>query len=201
MRTVQTQPFPGDSTAMPDPAAAAETQLRNIEAATGMSIAAFAAAVAERGIDGHAKILAFLKAEYGLSHGNANAVALKVRELAAGGPASSDALLDAQYEGAKAALRPVYERLAGIAAGLGPDVGILVQKTGVAFRRRKNFAVVQAASARRVQLGLNLGAAPDDPRVMATPGAMCAFRVDLPDTKSVDADVARWLREGYERAG
>jgi len=188
-------------TAMPDPAAATETQLRNIEAATGMSVAAFAAAVAEQGIDGHAQILAFLKAEYGLSHGNANAVALKVRALAAGGPVSSDALLDAQYTGAKAALRPVYERLASIAVGLGPDVEILVQKTGVAFRRRRQFAVVQAASARRVQLGLNLGAAPDDPRVVATPGAMCAFRVDLPDATSVDADVARWLREGYERAG
>ena len=93
---------------MPDPVAATETQLRNIEAATGMSVAAFAAAVAERGIEGHAKILAFLKTEYGLSHGNANAVALRVRERAAGGPASPDALLDAQYAGAKAALRPVY---------------------------------------------------------------------------------------------
>jgi hypothetical protein len=186
---------------MPDPTAATATQLRNIEAATGMSVAAFASAVAERGIVGHAQIVAFLKTEYGLSHGNANAVALKVRDLAAGGRASSDALLDAQYSGAKAALRPLYERLASIAAELGPDVEILVQKTGVAFRRRKQFAVVQAASAKRVQLGLNLGAAPDDPRVVATPGAMCAFRVDLPDAQSVDADVARWLREGYERAG
>ncbi len=186
---------------MPDPAAAAETQLRNIEAATGMSITAFAAAVAEQGIDGHAKVIAFLKAGYGLSHGNANLVAFKVRELALGGPATPDALLEAQYAGAKTALRPVYELLAGIAADLGPDVEIIIQKTGVAFRRRKNFALVQAASAKRVQLGLNLDAAPDDPRVVATPGAMCAFRVDLSDTKSVDADVARWLREGYERAG
>ena len=183
---------------MSDPA---ETQLRNIEAATGMTVAAFAAAVSERGIEGHAKIIAFLKAEYGLSHGNANLIAYKIRELAAGGPASSDALLDAQYAGAKAALRPVYEQLAGIAIGFGSDVEILVQKTGVAFRRRKNFAVVQAASAKRVQLGLNLATAPDDPRVVATPGAMCAFRVDLADTESVDADVARWLREGYESAG
>jgi len=52
-----------------------------------------------------------------------------------------------------------------------------------------------------VQLGLNLGSAPDDPRVVATPGAMCAFRVDLPNEESVDVDVARWLREGYEQAG
>jgi hypothetical protein len=186
---------------MPDPAAATETQLHNIEAATGMSMAAFAAVVADRGIDGHAKIIAFLKAEYGLSYGNANAVAFKVRELAAGGPASSDALLDAQYAGAKAALRPIFERLASIAAGLGPDVEIVVQKTGVALRRRKQFAVVQVPSAKRVQLGLNLDGPPDDPRVVATPGAMCAFRIDLPDVQSVDADVARWLREGYEWAG
>lgn len=186
---------------MPDATAATETQLRNIEAATGMSIAAFAAVIAERAIDRHAKIIAFLKSEYGLTHGNANLVAFKVRELAAGGPAPSDALLDAQYSGAKAALRPVFERLADIAASLGPDVEVVVQKTAVAFRRQRNFAVIQAASAKRIQLGLNLDAAPDDPRVVATPGAMCAFRVDLPDTKSVDADVTRWLREGYERAG
>ncbi len=87
-----------------------------------MSVAAFAAAAADRGIEGHSKLLAFYKAEYGLSHGNANAVALRVRELAAGGPAGSDALLDAQYAGGKAALRPVYERLAELASGLGPDV-------------------------------------------------------------------------------
>ena len=186
---------------MPDPAAATETQLRNIEAATGMSVAAFASAVADRGIDGHAKIVAFLKSEYGLSHGNANAVALRVRELAAGGPVSADALLDAQYAGGKAALRPVYERLVTAAARLGPDVEVLVQKTGVALRRRRQFAVVQAASAKRIALGLNLGDAPQDPRVVPTPGAMCAFRVDLPDPEAVDGDVEAWLREAYERAG
>ena len=186
---------------MPDPAAATATQLRNIEAATGMSVPAFAAVVAERGIDGHARIVAFLKAEYGLSHGNANAVALRVRELAAGGPATPDALLDAQYADGKAALRPVYERLAATAADLGPDVQVLVQKTGVAFRRTRQFAVVQAASAKRVALGLNLADAPGDPRVVATPGAMCAFRVDLADVDAVDGAVEAWLREAYERAG
>jgi predicted transport protein len=186
---------------MPDPIAATETQLRNIEAATGMSMAAFAAAAADRGIEGHAKTLAFLKEAYGLSHGNANAVALRVRELAAGGPASTDALLDAQYAGGKAVLRPVYERLAELASGLGPDVEILVQKTGVAFRRRKQFGLVQAASAKRVALGLNLDAAPDDPRVIPTPGAMCGYRVDLDAVDAVDGDVAGWLRQAYERAG
>lgn len=45
---------------MSDPA---ETQLRNIETATGMSVGDFAAVVAKQGIDGHAKIVAFLKSD------------------------------------------------------------------------------------------------------------------------------------------
>lgn len=186
---------------MADLAAAKANQLRNIEQATGRTVDEFAAAVAARGIDGHAKILAFLKAEFGLSHGNANALALRIRELAAGGPPPGDALLEAQYAGPKAALRPVYERLREIAAGLGPDVEILVQKTGVALRRRKQFGLVQAPSAKRVSLGLNLAEAPPSERVIATPGAMCAYRVDVVDVAAVDAEVEGWLRAAYERAG
>jgi hypothetical protein len=191
----------GDQRHMADLAAAKENQLRNIEQATGRSVAEFAAAVAERGIDGHAKILAFLKSEFGLSHGNANALALRIRELASGGPPPADALLEAQYEGAKASLRPVFERVREIAAGLGPDVEILVQKTGVALRRRKQFGLVQAPSAKRVSLGLNLPAAPASDRIVATPGAMCAHRVDLADAAQVDSEVAGWLRAAYDAAG
>jgi len=186
---------------MPDPASATATQLRNIEQATGRSMADFAREVADRGIEGHAKIIAFLKAEHGLSHGNANAVAHKVRELAAGGPSPADALLEAQYAGAKAALRPIYDRLRGVAEDLGPDVEILIQKTGVAFRRRRQFGLVQAPSAKRVTLGLNLAEAPADARVVATPGAMCAYRVDLGDVDAVDGAVQGWLAAAYDRAG
>ena len=182
-----------NSERLQEPTAATETQLCNIEAATGMSVEAFAATVAGRGIVGHARIVAFLKTDYGLSHGNANAVALKVRELA-GRPCSSEALLTPSTRAPRHAA--CLRAAASIAADLGPDGRTLVQKTGVAFRRRRQFAVVQAPSAKRVQLGLNLGAAPDDPRVVATPGAMCAFRVDLPNATSVDAHVARGLRAG-----
>jgi len=186
---------------MPDLAAAKASQLRNIEQASGKTVADFAAAVAAHGIDSHARIVAFLRAEYGLSYGNANAVALRVREVAAGGPAPDDALLDAQYSGPKAVLRPVYEQLRDLATGLGPDVEVLVQKTGVALRRRRQFGLVQAASAKRVTLGLNLPDDPANPRVFATPGAMCAYRVDLADVSAVDEEVAAWLAAAYERAG
>ena len=186
---------------MPDPAAQTSTQLRNIEAATGRTIADFAAELAAAGVEGHARIVAFLKERHGLSYGNANAVALKVRELAAGGPPADDALLDAQYAGPKAALRPVYDRLVAVAAGLGPDVQVVVQKTAVALRRKKQLGVIQAASAKRIQLGINLPETPADARVVPTPGMMCNHRVDLADEAAVDDAVSGWLRLAYDCAG
>lgn len=185
---------------MSDPDAATATQLRNITSQTGMSLDAFAAAIASRGTLAHGQIIALLKSEYGLTHGNANLIAHKVREVLAGGPTPADDLLEAQYRGAKAALRPIYERLVGIAADLGPDVAIVIQKTGVSLRRRRQFAVVQAPSAQRIQLGLNLSATPDDPRVVETSG-MCSHRLDLHSVEGVDGDVVRWLSQAYERAG
>jgi hypothetical protein len=185
---------------MADLAAATENQLRNIEAATGMTIPAFAAAVGARGPLSHSQIVAYLKSEFGLTYGNANAVAHKVRELGAGGPPPAEALLDAQYAGPKAGLRPIYEQLAGVAAGFGADVQIVVQKTGVAFRRRRQFGLVQAPAASRVQLGLNLTSAPVDPRLVATTG-MCTHKVELASLAAVEGDVIDWLRMAYEQAG
>lgn len=185
---------------MSDLDAATETQLRNITAQTGITVDGFVTAISTRGILAHGQMVALLKSEYGLTHGNANLIAHKVREALAGGPPPAADLLEAQYRGAKAGLRPVYDRLIAIASGLGPDVAVVVQKTGVSLRRRRQFALVQAPSAQRVQLGLNLSITPDDPRVVEATG-MCTHRVDLRALQSVDDAVARWLAQAYGEAG
>ena len=184
---------------MTDPAAQTSNQLRNIEAATGRTMTDFAADVAAPGVQGHARIVAFLKERDGLSYGNANAVA-----LAAGGPPPSDALLDAQYAGAKAVLRPLSDQVVAMAQALGPDVQVVIQKTAVALRRKKQLGVVQAASAKRLQLGLNLSAevaAAAGSRVTATPGAMFSHRVDIAGPQDLDEALATLLRHAYDRAG
>lgn len=185
---------------MTDPAAATETQLRNITAATGLTVDEYAARLAPYGPLPHARMVAVLKSDFGLTHGNANLIATRVRERAAGGPAPADDLLEAQYRGDKAALRPIHDRLVTAAGGFGPDVAIVVQKTGVSLRRTKQFGVIQAASARRVQLGLNLRTTPDDPRIVPTTG-MCSHRVDLASLDAVDGTVLDWLRSAYDEAG
>jgi hypothetical protein len=164
-----------------------------------MTVNDFTAAVRDAGLERHGEILAYLKRDLGLSHGNANLIAHVVREEMAGGPPPPGDLLDAQYAGAKAALRPIYDALVATAAELGSDVEIVVQKTGVSLRRRKQFAVVQAASARRVQLGLNLPATPADERVKEVSG-MCSHRVDLTALEEVDVSVRAWISEAYAAA-
>lgn len=185
---------------MPDPVAQAETQLKNIEASTGKTVAQFTALIIKAGLEKHGKIVAYLKAEHGLTHGNANLIAHKVREAMAGGPPPETDLLEAQYTGAKAALRPIFDRLAELAAGQGSDVERVVQKTGVSFRRKKQFALVQAPSAKRIQLGLNLPLTPDTDRVKETTG-MCSHRVDITDIDQIDPDLEGWINASYQSAG
>ena len=183
-----------------DPAAQAEAQLRRIEESLGKTAAEVADEVGLQGIERHSEVIAFLKATHGLTHGNANLLAQVVRERLAGGPQTPDELLAAQYSGRKEALLPAYRALSAVAESLGPDVMKVVQKTGVSFRRKKQFALIQAPSAKRVRLGLNLDSTPDDPRIVATSG-MCTHSVDLASPDEVDTDIAAWVRAAYNRAG
>lgn len=184
---------------MTDPEAATATQLRNIEQSTGRTVAEWSAVISEAGLSKHAEIVAYLKGTHGLTHGNANLLARKARELAEGGPAPESGLLDAQYAGAKAALRPTYDAVVARASALGDDVSVVVQKTGVSLRRGKQFGLVQAPSAKRVELGLNLGDTKPNGRLQAASG-MCTHRVILTSPAEVDAEVIGWLSAAYEKA-
>lgn len=171
-------------------------QLANIEAATGKTLKDFTSAVANAALEKHGEILAFLKQEFGLTHGNANLIAHKVRESLAGAPPPEEKLLDAQYDGRKAALRPIYEKIAAAATELGAKQ--VIQKTGVSFRAaKKQFALVQAPSAKRIQLGLNLPETPNSERVTETTG-MCSHRVDIRELADVDEELIAWLRAAHE---
>lgn len=176
------------------------TQLANIERETAMTVADFTTAVRAAGLERHGEIVSMLKADHGLTHGNANLIAHLVREELSGGPAPDAELLDAQYRGAKARLRPVLDDVVAAAEALGSDVEVRIQKSGVSLRRAKQFAVVRAASAKRVELGLNLGDLPATQRLIATSG-MCDHRVDLSGPDEVDDEVRGWLEAAYERAG
>jgi hypothetical protein len=184
---------------MSSPEQQKQVQLANIASATGRTVADWAAVVAAAGSTKHSEIVAYLKTEHGLTHGNANALAHAVREVSAGGPTAPADLLAAQYAGTKERLRPIHDEIVLVARGLGTDVDVVVNKTGVSLRRRRQFAVVEAPSSKRVRLGLNLKGHEPGGRLRAVQG-MCTHAVDVTDIDDVDDELTDWLRAAYDAA-
>ncbi len=113
------------------------------------------------------------------------------------------ALLDAQFAGAKAPLRPIYDRVAEEARNLGDDVMIAPRKSQITFARQVTFAVVRVATKTRVDLALRLAGEKATARLVANAkaaGSDPTHIVALTKVADVDAQVVGWLAKAYRGA-
>ncbi len=174
----------------------AAKMIENLETKTGRNLAQWLEITRPSGIEKHGALVAFLKKEHGVTHGFANLIAHKTFEDGSA-PASGDDLVNAQYDGAKAALRPIYDRLVAAAGKLGDDVEVSPKKTCVSLRRNKQFALVQASTKTRIDVGLNLkGVEPTERLELA--GGMCSHRVRVTAADQVDGELLGWLEQAYQ---
>ena len=186
---------------MADPQKALETQLKNIQARTGKSLDELIAFIRKSGLAKHGEIVAHLKAELGLGHGDANTLAHTAKQAASPGQAATGDPLDALYTGPKAALRPIHEALLKKMKPLG-DYEAAPKQKYVSYRRKKQFAMIGPPTNSRVELGLNIKELPASPRLeKLPPGKMCNYQVKLTDAAEVDAELAAWIKQAYESAG
>lgn len=174
-------------------------QIANIERASGRSLADWTALIRASGLEKHGQIVAMLKQQHGLGHGNANLLAIKAREAAAGGTPDDDALVESHYAGKAAGLRPLYEDVVALVRSFGDDVELAPKKSYVSLRRRKQFAQVGPAAG-RLEVGLNLPGASASARLEGASG-MATHRVRIADRAELDDELRGWLREAYDRAG
>ena len=184
-------------------AAAEESQWRNLETQSGRGRAEWIKLANAQGLAKHGELVAWLKSAHGIGHGYANLVAIRAREAAQGAPpAGSDQQVEAQYAGAKAALRPLYEQLIETVQKFGADVEIAPKKTYVSLRRSKQFGLIQPSTADRIDIGLNLKGVEPKGRLEASGSfnAMVSHRVRLGKGDKVDADLKKWLRQAYDAA-
>ena len=185
---------------MADIEKALQTQIRNIEARTGKTLEQLIALVKGSGLGKHGEIVAMLKADLGLGHGDANTIALLAKQDGKAPAGSATDMLDALYAGPKSALRPIHDALLAQLGKLGAFETAPKQKY-VSYRRKKQFAMIGPATNTRVELGLNIKALPDSPRLeKLPPGQMCQYRVKLTDAAQVDAELSTWLKAAYEAA-
>jgi Domain of unknown function (DUF5655)/Domain of unknown function (DUF4287) len=193
---------------MADPQAAVLTQLRNIQAKTGKSVAALHAELERTGLTKVGEKRGWLMETYQLGYGDANAVALMVGKIPAGlegapaatAPPPGDPL-DALYVGPKAHLRAVHEAVMKAVRGFG-EFEESPKKTYVSLRRKKQFAMLGPATKEQVEIGLNAKELPAHERLrVQPPGSMCAVTTRIGSAREVDAALVSWLKKAYDAAG
>jgi len=109
--------------------------------------------------------------------------------------------LDAIYAGAKAALRPIHDKVMRDVVPFG-EFEIAPKKTYVSLRRKKQFAVIGPATNTCVEVGLNLKGVDGAGRFVAMPpGGMCSHVVKLTSVDDANAELTTWIRRAYDAAG
>jgi hypothetical protein len=182
---------------MTDPDRATQNMIANLEKSSGRSFADWKALARASGIEKHAALLAYLKDTHGLTYGYANLVAHMTKREVAEPPASGDPI-DVVFSGSKAALRPINDRLLDVARAFGSDVEVAPKQTTVSLRRHKQFACITPASAKRIELGIQVKGATETERLRAWPGGMTSHRVSLTAFDDVDDELIAWLRAAYD---
>lgn len=178
-----------------------QAYLDNIKAKTGNTPEDFIRLAAEKGLTTHGELMAWLKGDFGLGHGHANAIAHLVRQAAAP-PVSQDQKIDQHFSGAKASWRAPYDALVEQVSAFGPGVSAEPTNSYINLQRDgRKFAIVQL-TAKRMDIGIKLGDVTEGGRLEESGkwNAMVTHRVRIEDPAQIDAEVLDWLRQAYERA-
>ena len=181
----------------------AAAMIANMKDKTGKTLEQWLDIAQMTGATKHGEVVKALKSDHGMTHGYANLVAHKLLKSDAGSRvASGEDLVGAQYSGAKAQLKPIYDAIARAVLTFGDDVELAPKKTYVSLRRSKQFALVQPSTRTRVDLGIKLKEEPVGGRLEASGSfnSMVSHRVRLERPEDVDDDVLAWLRKAYGEA-
>jgi hypothetical protein len=179
---------------------ALETMIRNLEKKTGKPLSYWISVAGKSSSNKHGEIVKHLKTN-GLTHGYANLVAHSALKSASVHAEEGD-LVEKQYSGSKAGLRPIYDRILTEVKKFGDDVEISPKKAYVSLRRKKQFAIVQPSTSTRVDVGLNLKGAPPGKRLedSGSFNSMCSHRVRVESPKEIDKELLVWLKNAYDQS-
>jgi uncharacterized protein DUF5655/uncharacterized protein DUF4287 len=176
------------------PAQMVEAVTRNLAKNTGKTAAEWAALLKKDG-PGDAKAqYKWLREKHHLGH-----VAAKILSGQLKAYEDTDALVDKQYSGKAAPLRPLYEAVLKAAKKLGKDVEARPCKTYVPLHRKNTFAVLKPGPG-RVDVGLVLGKTAPAGRLEKAKhlgSDRITHKIEVRSKKDIDAELLRWLRKAY----
>jgi Domain of unknown function (DUF4287)/Domain of unknown function (DUF5655) len=177
-----------------------QAYLDNIKAKTGKTPDDFRALAKEKGLVKSSEIVAWLKTEFALGHGHANAI-LRTIVDADGGKVNVDDKLAEHFNGNKSSWRKPYDALIVKLAKFGTDFEVAPTKTYISLLRgSKKFAIVQLSTADRLDIGIKLKDVAPTERLEAAGSwnNMVTHRVRISAPKEIDAEVLAWLKAAYD---
>lgn len=149
-------------------------------------------------------LVAWLKKEGGLGTVIATMVAHHVHGGYMKEHEDPTALLEGNFAGEKASLRPVYEALVKAARKLGEDFSLYPCKTYITLKRSRQIGVVKVAKG-RIDLGLILPGVEAAGRLEKATRSIgndrVTHKVALASKKDVDAEALEYLKQAYALDG
>ncbi|HEY7146190.1 MAG TPA: DUF5655 domain-containing protein [Streptosporangiaceae bacterium] len=173
----------------------------SLSARTGRSLAEWVALVSASGVDplDQNAVRRWLRAEHGVPQNSQWAIADAAARAAGWVRPTVDEYIDSQYQGPKAALRPIYDALAAAITGLGDDVTIEGRGSYTPFVRGRQFAAVAPAARDRVDLGLRFTDPPPGRAQPATGPGQATHKISLRSAAEVDDEVLGLLQAAYDQ--
>ena len=176
-----------------------QAYLDTVHAKTGKTPADFAVLARERDLTKHGELVAWLKNDFALGHGHANAVVAALLKSDARAAPTEDKL-GKLFAGEKAVWQSACAALLERIKGLGDDVVIAPNETYInILRGKKKFAILQISTPERVDLGLKCKALETTDRLelAGTWNRMVTHRLKITDPSELNAQVLEWLRLAY----
>ena len=170
---------------------------------TGKSLEEWIAAVQSAGIDplDQKAVRNWLK-DQGVLQNTQWAIADAAARAAGWERPSVEGYIDSQYQGEKAALRPIFDALREIIEGLGKDVTAEGRGGYTPFVRKRQFIAIQASTKTRIDLGLRFKQAPDSALLSTInlPG-QSTHKLGLSSVDEITDEVKDLIRLAYEQNG
>lgn len=171
---------------------------------TGKTLEEWVEVVKVSGIDplDQKSVRNWLKSEHGILQNSQWAIADAAARAAGWVRPSVEGYIDAQYQGEKAVLRPIFDALREIIEGLGEDVAVEGRGGYTPFVRKRQFIAVQASSKTRVDLGLRFKEAPESALLSTSslPG-QSTHKVGLSSVEDITDELVGLIRLAYEQNG
>ena len=173
---------------------------QNLPEKTGKTLDEWKRLLSQQVLSKHGEYMTFLKTEHGITHGFANFITLKFREADAGS-SNADDLVANQYKG-KENLKPIFDKLHAAITNFGADVEVTPKQSAVSIRVKRQFALIQPSTKKRIDLGLKFNDKPYAGRLETSGpfGTMCTHRVQLSKLEQVDDELLAWVKEAYGEA-